>query len=469
LKVAHVPFTFAPDPIGGTEIYVEALAHCLIGQGVESLILAPSNTGADETYEHSGLRVRRFRSAPKSARFLRELYGEGDPEAAMAFAQILDDERPDAIHIHAFTRAISVLLVRAAKQRGVPVFFTYHTPTASCQRGTLMRWGNEVCSGSLHARRCSACSLESRGLPRWASLLVSCSPFWFGRVLEYANLSGGVWTAVRMPNLVRAHHRSFRTFMREVDGIVALREWVRTILVRNGVPESKITLSRHGLRAIRNTQGRLVDVARMPLRVAFLGRADRVKGADTLIRALRKVPDLNVVLDLFGVIQSSADSEYWTSLKELALDDSRIIFHPPVANDRVISLLRGYHLLAVPSRWIETGPLVVLESFAAGTPVLGSNLGGISESVRHQDNGLLVEPENVHAWADALRRCAVDRRLLARLRQGVELPRSMAEASKDMVQMYCGHLSPAASLPRTEKLTREGSPKGGALPRDACR
>jgi glycosyltransferase involved in cell wall biosynthesis len=443
LKVAHIPFTFAPDPVGGTEIYVEALAHSLRACGVESLILAPSNVCADETYEHNGLRVRRFRSSPRSKHLLRELYGEGDPDAAAAFAQILDDERPDAIHIHAFTRAVSGLLVRAAKQRGLPVFFTYHTPTVSCQRGTLMLWGNEICDGVLQVRRCTSCSLEARGLPRWVSLLVNRSPLLFGRFLEKTNLSGGVWTALRMRDLIQASHQSFRALMRDVDAIVAVTEWVRTVLVRNGVPESKITLSRHGLGVVRSSKERLVDVAKRPLRVAFLGRADRVKGADVLIRALRSAPELNVELHLFGVAQSIADETYWTTLNRLALEDARITFLPPVPNDRVVSLLSAYHVLAVPSQCVETGPLVVLESFAAGTPVLGSNLGGISESVRHQDNGLLVEPGNVHAWADALRRCAEDRRLLARLRHGVELPRRMADVANDTVQMYRRHLKSA--------------------------
>ena len=443
MKVAHIPFTFAPDPIGGTEIYVEALAHSLRACGVESLILAPSKTYTDETYEHNGLRVRRFRSAPKSKHLLRELYGDGDPEAAAAFAQILDDERPDAIHIHAFTRAVSVLLVRAAKQRGLPVFFTYHTPTVSCQRGTLMRWGNRICDGVLHVRHCTSCSLEGRGLPRWVSLLMSCSPFLFGRFLEKANLSGGVWTALRMRDLVQARHHSFQALIRDVDAIVAVTEWVRAVLVRNGVPESKITLSRHGLRGVQNSQEQLVDVTKTPLRVAFLGRADKAKGADTLVRALRSAPELNVELHLFGVAQGTADEEYWTMLNRLALKDTRITFLPPVPNDQVVSLLRAYHVLAVPSRCVETGPLVVLESFAAGTPVLGSNLGGISESVRHKDNGLLVEPGNVNAWADALRRCAQDRRLLARLRQGVELPRGIADVANDIVQMYRRHAKSA--------------------------
>jgi glycosyltransferase involved in cell wall biosynthesis len=451
LKVAHVPFTFAPDPVGGTEVYVEALARSLGAYGVQSLIVAPSCKDMDEAYDHNGLLVRRFRSVQKSKHLLRELYGEGDPEAAAAFAQILEDERPDAIHVHAFTRAVSLLVVRAAKQRGLPVFFTYHTPTASCQRGTLMLWGKEACDGVLSVRRCTSCFLEGRGLPSWVSSLMSYSPFLVGQGLEKANLSGGMWTALRMRDLIQTQHQSFRDLMREVDGIVVLTEWVRTVLVRNGVPLSKITLSRHGLPVVQDAQEPLVHASKVPLRVAFLGRADKVKGVDTLIRALRAAPDLSVELHLYGVTQSAADEEYWSLLKSLAAHDNRITFLPPVPHDRVVSLLRGYHVLAVPSRWMETGPLVVLESFAAGTPILGANLGGIAESVRHEENGLLIDPEDVRAWVDAFRRCADDRRLLARLRQGIKTPRSMAEAANDMVQLYegisavdidCRHLFP---------------------------
>jgi glycosyltransferase involved in cell wall biosynthesis len=443
VRVAHVPFSFAPDPVGGTEIYVEALAHDLRAYGIESLIAAPSSSDNDRAYENNGLHVRRFRSAPTSKYMLKELYGKGDPVAAAAFGQILDEERPDAVHIHAFTRAVSVLLVRAAKQRGLPVFFTYHTPTVSCQRGTLMLRGKEVCDGVVEVRRCTSCSLEGRGLPRWASGLLSHLPLRFARAIEKADLGGGVWTALRMPELIRERHEAFHALMREVDGIVALREWVRNLLVRNGVPASKITLSQHGLRSIWDTREPLIDVAKTPLRVAFLGRADAVKGADTLIKAVRAAPGLSIELHLYGVTQSAGDEKYWATLKCLAAHDARIAFLPPVPHDQVIALLRRYHVLAVPSRWLETGPLVVLESFAAGTPVIGSKLGGIAEWVRHQDNGLLLEPEDVPAWANALRRCAEDRSLLASLRHGVKLPRSMADVAQEMAQLYCRYVNAA--------------------------
>jgi len=442
----HVPFTFAPDPIGGTEVYVEALAHGLQSLGIDALILAPSVLGGGEAYWHNGLRVRRYRSVAESQHMLRELYGEGDPEAAAAFAQILDEERPDAVHIHAFTRVVSILLVRAVKQRGIPVFFTYHTPTVSCQRGTLMLWGTEVCDGILNVARCTGCSLEGRGLPRWASALVSYVPLCVGHALDGANLSGGPWTVLRMPALIQAQHAAFRALMQEVDGVVALTEWVRTLLVRNGVENSKITLSRHGLPFVRNLTEPLIDVAKTPLRVAFLGRADKVKGADTLVKAVRAASDLSIELHLYGVTQSAADEDYWDELQRLAADDGRIRFLPPVPNNQVVPLLRDFHVLAVPSRWLETGPLVVLESFAAGTPVIGSRLGGITEWVRHEDNGLLIDPEGVAAWTSAIRRCAEDRCLLSKLRQGVKQPRSMADVAQEMARLYRNHLDSAEQL-----------------------
>jgi glycosyltransferase involved in cell wall biosynthesis len=241
-------------------------------------------------------------------------------------------------------------------------------------------------------------------------------------------------------------HAAFQALMEEVDGVVALAEWVRALLVLNGVPASKITFSRHGLPPLPETLEPLIDEEKTPLRVAFLGRADKVKGADTLIKAIGAAPDMNIELHLYGVTQNAADQEYWDELQRLAADDSRVRFLPPVPNHQVVPLLKGYHIVAVPSRWFETGPLVVMESLAAGIPVVGSRLGGIAEWVRHQDNGLLVDPEDVAAWTNALRVCADDRRLLSKLRQGVRPSRSVADVAREMVQLYRTHLNPAERL-----------------------
>ena len=102
----------------------------------------------------------------------------------------------------------------------------------------------------------------------------------------------------------------------------------------------------------------------------------------------------------------------------------------------MIELLRGYDLLAVPSRWLETGPLVVLEAFAAGIPVIGSNLGGISELVEDEIDSVLVEADSIEAWSRAIRRFCDDHCFLEHLRQGIRLPRRMDAVANEMLVLY---------------------------------
>jgi len=434
MKVLHVPFTYHPGAVGGTEVYVESLARRLQQRQVSAIIAAPGKETA--SYDHAGLAVRRF-ALLDEVNDIRDLYGEGDVKASQEFAKILDEERPDILHMHAFTRGVSLLLAREARRRGIKVVFTYHTPTVSCQRGTLMRWGKEVCDGRLNVQDCSACSLQALGLSKMNALVLGRTPTVIGRLAGAANLSGGAWTALRMTELVHLRHSAFQALMRESDQVVALCSWVKELLFRNGVPREKVVVSRHGLQQFtEETDTQPAPVTTDPLRIAFLGRLDRTKGADVLIRALSSLPEAKIELHLYGIIQDGPGAEYRRQLEKLAGNDPRIRFLPAVPSNRIISLLRSYHVLAVPSRWLETGPLVVLEAFAAGTPVIGSNLGGIAELIENEVNGILVETDSVEMWRQVLRRCGEDKTLIERLRRGIRSPKGMDAVAGEMLRIY---------------------------------
>jgi glycosyltransferase involved in cell wall biosynthesis len=172
------------------------------------------------------------------------------------------------------------------------------------------------------------------------------------------------------------------------------------------------------------------------VRIAFLGRLDPVKGADILIQALRSSPAANLQMDIFGISQGRRDEEYARELKLAAVGDSRITFRLPISASHVVSVLRMYDAVAIPSHCLETGPMVVLEAFAAGVPVIGSRLGGIEEQVHNNVNGLLVDPGSVMAWAKALREVSGSPGLLARLRAGVRPPRTIATAAGEIEAVY---------------------------------
>jgi glycosyltransferase involved in cell wall biosynthesis len=124
----------------------------------------------------------------------------------------------------------------------------------------------------------------------------------------------------------------------------------------------------------------------------------------------------------------------------------------PLPAAETVERLAGYDITVVPSQWMETGPLVVYESFAAGTPVIGSNLGGIAELVEHERNGILVEASSKEAWAQALNRIAGDRALLSRLRAGIGPVRTMRDVANEMTPVYKQVL--ANRRPKSAGMTR---------------
>jgi len=437
MKILHVPYTYYPDAVGGTEIYVEALARAQQEAGMEPAVAAPG--GRQDSYAWGGLRVLRF-PVSKTVSDVREMYGEGDAAAAEAFAGILESERPDLVHVHAFTRGVSLRLVRTAKRAGLPVIFSYHTPTVSCQRGTLLKWGSEVCDGTLDVGACSQCTLHGLGMSRVSSTVVGSLPSAIGGLAASAGASGGMWTALRMRELIELRHSTFRSLMAEADHVVALSHWVKELLLRNGVPPEKITVSRQGLWGPGDASmpsGPRIRKSGDSLRMVFLGRLNPGKGAGIVIEALRVSRDIAVQFDIYGIAQGDRDTGYLRELQALADGDARITFCEAVPAAGVVERIRHYDILAVPSQILETGPLVVLEAFAAGVPVVGSNLGGIRETVSDGVDGLLVQPfDSAAAWAEVIRNIANESEVLPRLRRGIRPPREIAACAAEMSAVY---------------------------------
>jgi glycosyltransferase involved in cell wall biosynthesis len=172
------------------------------------------------------------------------------------------------------------------------------------------------------------------------------------------------------------------------------------------------------------------------LRLLFLGRWDPVKGVDVVVQAIRSLPrDMAVNLTIRAVPALLGERAYEDSVRALASGDPRISIESPVARSDLAAILANYDALVVPSLWMETGPLVVLEAQAAGLFVLGARRGGIAELVDEGDAGELVPAGNIVAWAEAIERLA------SRHRRGT-LPRpsrpvrTMATVAAEMADLY---------------------------------
>ncbi|MCW5717123.1 MAG: glycosyltransferase [Bauldia sp.] len=418
--------------MGGTEVYVAALAESLPAHGIASVVAAPGP--AERRYRHGGVDVHRF--AVTSRPGLAGAQGEPDRVAAANFARVLDAVHPDIVHLHAHTSAVSALLLDRARRTGAKTVVTYHTPTFSCLRGTLLHMGRTVCDGEIGTRRCAACALAAHGVPPAVARVVALTPPSLGRAV--ARGGGGRWrTALAMSAAAEAMAIRFGRLTDAADRVVAPALWVTGVLGRNGVPEDRTMLVRQGMPGVaikgEAAGGRRAEDG--PLRIGFYGRSSPTKGIDILTGALALIPDADVLLDVTVVNEPGSGREA-EALRRAAAADRRIRLNDTLPPEGVVAAMRSLDLVAVPSRWLETGPLVVLEAFAAGTPVLGSRLGGIAELVADGVDGMLLPADDVPAWASAIAALAGDRDRVRALRAGVRPPRTMTDVAREMAAIY---------------------------------
>jgi len=173
-----------------------------------------------------------------------------------------------------------------------------------------------------------------------------------------------------------------------------------------------------------------------PNTVLFVGRFDRHKGGDLLIRAFEKVqrlmpqtrllfvgPDQGC-LDVDGRSWHLADAVRDQSGKSLA--DAGIEWVGAQPASQIVDLRRRAAVTVVCSRY-ENFPMVALEAMAAGCPLVASGVGGLTELVQHGQNGLLCRPEDPDDLADKIRTLLQNPTLAARLGE---------QAAQDAAQRY---------------------------------
>jgi len=259
---------------------------------------------------------------------------------------------------------------------------------------------------------------------------------------------GRLGTALAATSLAQRHLTTLLQAAETADHVVAVCQWLFDALLLNGVPRGKLSLNRQGVvstPAVRPT--RAMYKQGEPLIVGFLGRWDPLKGIEMLVNAVLQLPaDVPLQLHIRAITPQDPDMlRYMQQVTAIAAASSRIKILPALAPDAVAGFLQSIDLLAVPSQWFETGPLVVLEAFAVGTPVIGSDLGGIAELVQHGQNGWLVDYNDTAAWAAAIRLLATDRALLQQLQQGIGLVRTMRDVALETKHLYRKLLANAAS------------------------
>ena len=272
-----------------------------------------------------------------------------------------------------------------------------------------------ICVAELGARRSS----DVRALPRLLAWLRRVKPDLLHTWLFHANFLGRCAGAIlgRCPvvsSIRVAEPRRWHLLLERITAPLARAILVNSASLRDYMIAAGIDAAK--LRVIPNA----VDLARFArtrrrrkrggsFDVLFVGRLDRQKGVDVLLRALSVLKVGRTVR-----VQLVGDGPQREALMRLA-DELRLTDVTFAGrSDRIPELLGEADVLVLPSRW-EGLPNVVLEALAAGCPVIGTDVVGTRDLITDGVNGLLVPSDDPQALARAMTTLAADADLGERL------------------------------------------------------
>jgi glycosyltransferase involved in cell wall biosynthesis len=264
--------------------------------------------------------------------------------AAAVVRDLTRNWNPDVVHCHNLFPALSPAAVRAAGD--VPFVMTLHNFRLLCLPATFLRDG-DICESCL-------------GKVPWRGVVHRC---YRQSVLGSGALAGSLTL-----------HRGLRSFD-AVNRFLAVSEFVRDRHVRAGFHPKRIVVKPNFAWPTEQRKG-------PGEYFLYLGRLSREKGVATLLDAWRGI---EAPLLVVGVGPQAA---------RLRRGAPGVEFRGAVSPSEASLLLRGARALVFPSIGYEGGPRVILEAYAAGVPVIGSDIGGIPELIEHGVSGLLVAPRD---------------------------------------------------------------------------
>ena len=205
--------------------------------------------------------------------------------------------------------------------------------------------------------------------------------------------------------LIKAQKPLIKFVINNSTKIIVANEYEKKIFL-NFCKESKIVIVKNGidLNELKHIETNFQEKYSLDEKfILFLGRFHTVKGIDTLLESFHQIKNNNLLKNIKLVIMG-VDFGYQNimeqKISEFELSEKLLIIKKPPRED-VISAYENCEFLVLPSKW-ELSPLTPLEGFAFKKTVISTTAHGIPHTIQHNENCILVKPENPSELSDAI-------------------------------------------------------------------
>lgn len=273
--------------------------------------------------------------------------------------EAIEDFKPDIVHLNNFQRQLSSSIIKAIKEKNIPIVFTAHDLQSICPAITMLDNEKNICEKCMKGN------------------YINC-------IKKKCN-KGSILKSV-LGAIEAKYYRMKKIYQEQIDYIITPSEFYMSKLIEDGIKKEKI-----------QTIYNFININEYDLQLEdegyalYFGRLSKEKGILDLLKAFSKLKEGK----LFIAGEGEEKDNILKIMKENHLED-RIKLLGFLGSDDMKEYIRKCKFVVVPSIWYENCPYSVLESLAIGKPIIGSDIGGIPELVVDGLNGFIYDKNNIN-------------------------------------------------------------------------
>jgi glycosyltransferase involved in cell wall biosynthesis len=278
---------------------------------------------------------------------------------------LIEVTKPDVAHLHMIDHQISPSILHSLRQYRIPVVQTVHQYKLVCPNYRFyIEHKNKICErclgGKFYQPLLTRCHKNSMA----ASALIAAEAYF---------------------------HYLLKTYQKNVGLFHTPSVFMKQMLVRGGIDEQRVE---HHYLVTWLDQFKFSPIYEDYF--IYLGRLSAEKGVLTLLKAMTRVKRSKLII--VGDGPQRAELEVFA--RENLIKNVEFVGYKN--KSEVKELMSHASFSVIPSEWYENSPLVIYEAFSMGKPVIGATIGGITEFIQPNKNGLHFIPGNDILLSDCI-------------------------------------------------------------------
>ncbi len=287
----------------------------------------------------------------------------GSHEVKRKFSKLLDDFRPDVVHLNNIHTQLSPVIAELAHRRGTRVVWTLHDYKLLCPRYDCLRDGKIVCEQCFNGDKTPCRTYRCMKRSRMAS--------------EVGYREAVMWNRERLEAYT--------------DLFICPSRFMAEKMAQGGFRKDKLKVL---CNFIDVEKCRKDDYSKDDY-YCYVGRLSHEKGVATLVEAASRLPYRLKVIGGGPLLEQ-------LKIKNEQLKDN-VEFLGYKQWEEIKEIAGRARFTVIPSEWYENNPLSVIEAECIGTPVLGARIGGIPELISDGVNGMTFESGNAVGLAEKIK------------------------------------------------------------------